>query len=252
MKERTNDPRKNAEAIGLALFCIISLLLIGGKFPDLFGFWYSRVGFTLWLFLPAGGLLIGMILLILLGRIDEKFPSFPELELMVDGFMMLGLLGTVGGLISGFTKLAHASPSGGAADISMTSIVQITSETLFCTGLGLTFSFIAWLTKKKLFPEAVRQRIMASRLQMIEEQEETGDRAVAADPSDDAGEHDGAEDGEGPDELPDEGERDEAGEHRNDKKPVYEGRVKTCGGSSLLWPFKRSAPPLQPERARTT
>ena len=105
---------------------------------------------------------MGILLLIFLKRIDERFPSVQEIDLIIEGSLVAGLLGTTFALVFGFEKL-YALKS---EDLNLTVIVGIVSEGLMSTGFGLAMSFSAWMVKKKLFPEEVKQRILFRKMQL--------------------------------------------------------------------------------------
>jgi hypothetical protein len=164
--------KANTEILGLGIFSLIALVIVGGRIMDVYGYWYHRIGPVLWLFAPGIATLFSILFLIFSGKIDDRFPSLTELDLLIDGAMMAGLIGTVSGMLSGFAKMGGNGVSQG--DFSMTNLMQMIAETFFCTGLGLSLSFAAWFTKKKLFPEEIRRKILAKKLRMFDEQEETG------------------------------------------------------------------------------
>ena len=145
--------RRDVYGVGvMTLFVIFTIAALGGKIGEIYQYWYRIVGPTFWGLLPLGVILLSILFLIILGRIDDKFPSRDEVELIQEGAPIVGLLGTIVALIMGF---------GDAIDNGLTIpiIIKIINQSLFSTAMGLVISLAAWLIRSKLMPEKISDDI---------------------------------------------------------------------------------------------
>ena len=153
MFKKLRGIRRDMYEVGvMTLFVIGVIAALGGKIEETYHYWYRIVGPTFWGLLPLGVILLSILFLIILGRIDDKFPSRDEVELIQEGAPIVGLLGTIVALIMGF---------GDAIDNGLTIpiIIKIINQSLFSTAMGLVISLAAWLIRSKLMPEKNIKRV---------------------------------------------------------------------------------------------
>ena len=148
MKKLIKFAMSNVTVIGLSLFVFLTFLVMGKEIGDVFKYWAKVIGPTLYILLPMAGLLVSIILLIILGKMNERFPSIRELQLIEEGAPVLGLLGTVVALVRGFGRLDLR----GSIDTSIAGIISIINESLLSTAIGLGIGLLAWFVRKRFVP----------------------------------------------------------------------------------------------------
>jgi len=137
--------KEHTVALGLGLFVVLAILILNEEIGHLWKYWAKVIGPTIYVLFPMGVILISIILLIVLGRMDEKFPSVKELMLIEEGAPIVGLLGTVIALVKGFSQLDITK----SVDSSISVMIGTISESLYATPTGLSLGLIAWFVRKR-------------------------------------------------------------------------------------------------------
>jgi|GEM_PF-4082101 len=144
----------NVDATVLVAFNFAVLALLNVSVLAIMQFWFVRMGFTFFIHFAAATILVSIIILIAIRKIDECFPSVRELDLIIEGCLVIGLIGTVMALVIGFDKLNALKSS----ELSVSTVIGIINEGLFSTGIGLCLSFSAWLIKHRFLPTELLQQ----------------------------------------------------------------------------------------------
>ena len=137
--------KENIMVLSLGLFVLLTVLILSEEIGQLWKYWAKVIGPTIYVLFPMGVILISIILLIALGRMNEKFPSVRELMLIEEGAPIVGLLGTVIALVKGFSQLDITN----SVDSSINVMIGTISESLYATPTGLSLGLIAWFVRKR-------------------------------------------------------------------------------------------------------
>lgn len=141
--------KENITLIGLGLFVIATLFILNAEIGHLWKYWAKVIGPTIYVLFPMGVILISIVLLIAFGRMDDKFPSVRELQLIEEGAPIVGLLGTVIALVKGFGQLDITH----SVDSSINVMIGTISESLYATPTGLSLGLMAWFVRKRFLKQ---------------------------------------------------------------------------------------------------
>lgn len=155
MKKIIEFAKTKVTVLGLGLFVLLTFLVLGNKIVNVFKYWSQIIGPTLYILFPMAGLLISIILLIITGKINERFPSVKELKLIEEGAPVIGLFGTILALVRGFGHLDLTK----SLDTSITAVISIIDESLLSTAIGLMIGLLAWFIKKRFVPEHLVEHV---------------------------------------------------------------------------------------------
>lgn len=144
--------KSNTAVLGLALFVLLTVLLLNTGLTQVWKYFLTLIGPTFYVLFPMGVLLVSIIILIALGKMDGRFPSVRELQLIEEGAPIVGLLGTVIALVKGFSQLDLTQ----AADSSIQIMIRTISESLYATPTGLSLGLIAWFVRKRFVPSILK------------------------------------------------------------------------------------------------
>jgi hypothetical protein len=137
--------KSNSVSIGLGLFVLLSALFLKTEVVQIWKHFLYLVGPTFYVLFPMGILLVSIIILAALGKMDGRFPSVRELQLIEEGAPIVGLLGTVIALVKGFGQLDLTQSS----ESSIQIMIKTISESLYATPTGLILGLIAWFVHKR-------------------------------------------------------------------------------------------------------
>lgn len=147
MIERTiNRIRENGEAI-LMFFISIACIVYIYKFSDAKGmvlYWANEVGPTIYLMVPMSAVLVWIIIMLMLGRIDDLML---RMLLWLEKYStQAGLLGSVLGLISSL----HGFDFSNETTTMIQAVVSGLVKALVSTAYGLVISIIAGSAYEKV------------------------------------------------------------------------------------------------------
>lgn len=145
--------RENMIVIGLAIFVVLTILILRNEVWQTYKTLVELIGPTLYVLFPMAVILVSIVLLIIFGKMDGRFPSVKELQLVEEGAPIIGLLGTVIALVKGFGKLDLTL----AADSSIQVMIKTISESLYATPTGLSLGLVAWFVRKRFIKESSDQ-----------------------------------------------------------------------------------------------
>jgi surface polysaccharide O-acyltransferase-like enzyme len=155
MEKITSFLKENMIVLGLGLFVVMTILILNEEIGQLWKYWAKVIGPTIYVLFPMGVILISIVLLIALGRMNEKFPSVRELQLIEEGAPIVGLLGTVIALVKGFGQLDITH----SVDSSINVMIGTISESLYATPTGLSLGLLAWFVRKRFLKADLEKSI---------------------------------------------------------------------------------------------
>lgn len=141
--------KENITLLGLGLFVIATIFILNAEIVQIWKYWAKIIGPTIYVLSPMGVILISIVLLIAFGRMNDKFPSVRELQLIEEGAPIVGLLGTVIALVKGFGQLDITH----SVDSSINVMIGTISESLYATPTGLSLGLIAWFVRKRFLKQ---------------------------------------------------------------------------------------------------